>query len=1447
MKKKLFLLLVFMLLIVMLNTNMASGMASGSSLDQQERQMQSASEFVVALDPEFADQWLSGQKELFVVKDKEAGSTDNQGSEEKSKKLPPGLLKKALDGKEVHIRNLERYAANHSLELPLLITVEVKDENMLQEARAAVELCEGVLYTDPLAYYYSDGFNDPRVPEQWGIIPIDAYDAWKGNMRLSGITIAIIDTGVRLTHEDLGASIVKGWDFIGNDPDPTDENGHGTHVAGIAAAISDNWVGIASPAGGAKIMPIRVLDANGRGTVLEVSDGIRYAADNGADIINLSLGGTGETVTMRMAVEYAQSKGCLVVASAGNNNSTLPNYPAAHNGVIIAASLSVSPEPQHPYAESHFSNYNADLAYRTIHAPGEKILSTYYSSDSSYVYLSGTSMSAPFVSGIAAALKARGDLDGSLYDAVIDASVSMPRAMLDSSGGFWKVSGEMMVLNDNGHLALPNYSGRLVLTTPGSASSRIVQVRVEARNSMGVRATDFNGTVDVSFVRSTGFYIPMFGSPQYTTFVQQVELISGVGIAYLDLAGYNHNGVVYLWATDPSGQFSRSADVRMPLYNAADFRGYNVNVTVEKPDTYIGPSSLPTGSEKFELQVYIAYYESIDSNEPPPGMSSAGASEGRLKWNPVKLQYEGTLNLPRGKVQLYYYVYYNGYDKRYPNPQPIGQPIILMSDTSITGKLLPYEHNVTFAANGGEPAPASQPLPAGGLVTPPGTINREGHDFQGWYSNPSFAGAPYDFRAPVYSSITLYAKWAQNAPNCRIGQIVYNTLSDALAAAKSGSTITLLSDIQYRKTLEIIDKKIAFDLSGHTLDVVYIANSVYGSSSGMLVINGEVKITGGGELNVKSTDMSGFGLRAINSIVEITNAFGGEIGVGVRAESNSKVTLRGNARGLSGVDSISGSLVTVYGDAIGINTGPQNRSSGIHTNNAEIIVYGDVLAQDAVCVNDGKATVYGNVFGEDSYYSSGIKVVRSGSVAVYGNVTTGMEGVYCSTNSDTIATVIINGNLTCTFPAAIGVEMGYFGNETVTVNGTISAPTFAKLFGTVKNASDFTVPTTKAGYKTYSGVRGTATVTLWHKDPNAVLHTVTFAANGGTPAPANQFILSGAAAIQPTAMTKAGYSFSGWYASSAFTGSPYDFGKPVTSNLMLYAKWVENKIFDTASFIPNGGVPAPAAQTVAQGSLATAPAVMTKSGSIFNGWYTSASFSGQPYDFKTPINANIILYAKWASAVTVAFDPAGGSNCAPILVEANTPYGTLPTPVRSGYTFDGWYLKSNLTSKVTETASAGKQNHTLFAGWKVLVSSCTVSFTANGGAPTPAAQTVKPGSLATAPAAMTKSGAIFKGWFTSSNFSGQPYNFGTPVNTNTVLYAKWATAITVTFDSAGGSSCASKLIEASAPYGSLPAPVRSGYVFDGWYTKANLKDKVTETTIADKKNHTLYASWKPAK
>jgi subtilisin family serine protease len=269
---------------------------------------------------------------------------------------------------------------------------------------------------------------DPSDPwylarRQWGLEVVRAPNAWpisKGH----GVTIAIVDTGVDLAHADLRGQLwsnpgevagngvdddgdgyvddVHGWDFVSGDSDPQDEQGHGTHVAGVAGATTDNAVGIAGMGWNVSLMSVRVLDGDGDGTVWRLAQGIRYAVDRGARVINLSLGGYGADPTTRSAVAYAQDKGCLVVASAGNDGDEAgfddkpPFYPAAYGGVLGVAATDSGDR------RASFSNYGA---YVDVAAPGVQIYSAVPSGG--YGYLSGTSMSAPLVSGLAALLWAR--------------------------------------------------------------------------------------------------------------------------------------------------------------------------------------------------------------------------------------------------------------------------------------------------------------------------------------------------------------------------------------------------------------------------------------------------------------------------------------------------------------------------------------------------------------------------------------------------------------------------------------------------------------------------------------------------------------------------------------------------------------------------------------------------------------------------------------------------------------------------------------------------------------------------------------------------------------------------------------------------------------------------------------------------------------------------------
>ncbi|MBM7702898.1 S8 family peptidase [Metabacillus iocasae] len=263
-------------------------------------------------------------------------------------------------------------------------------------------------YIEP-NYIYSAFYtpNDPYLSYQYGLQRIQAAEAWDVSKSRSSVKIAIIDSGVQLNHPDLSAKMIKGYDFVENDSTPNDQNGHGTHVAGIAAGATNNRVGMAGVAPLASILPVRVLGSDGNGTLSAVAEGIIYAANQGAKVINLSLGSTQGSTTLQNAVNYAWSKGAVLIGAAGNSGVNVPNYPAYYANVIAVASTDTNDR------RSTFSNFGT---WVDVAAPGTDILSTYLSS--SYGYLSGTSMAAPHVAGIAALLASQGKTNIQIRDII---------------------------------------------------------------------------------------------------------------------------------------------------------------------------------------------------------------------------------------------------------------------------------------------------------------------------------------------------------------------------------------------------------------------------------------------------------------------------------------------------------------------------------------------------------------------------------------------------------------------------------------------------------------------------------------------------------------------------------------------------------------------------------------------------------------------------------------------------------------------------------------------------------------------------------------------------------------------------------------------------------------------------------------------------------------------
>ncbi|MCK5405638.1 MAG: S8 family serine peptidase, partial [Desulfobulbaceae bacterium] len=250
-------------------------------------------------------------------------------------------------------------------------------------------------------YYY---------PYQWHLTRIGLEEAWDATAG-GGVVVAVVDTGVRQSLEDLaGTAFMSGYDFVNDDYDPTDDQGHGSHVAGTIAQTTNNNLGVAGVAYNSTIMPVKVLDKRGSGTYDDVANGIDYAVTNRADVINLSLGGSSSLDILEDAVNDAWEAGVVVVCAAGNENSSESFYPAAYANAISVTATGGND------ALASYSNYGDTV---DIAAPGgdigdyngddynDRILqNTFVRNKTGYYFFAGTSMASPHVAGVAALIKA---------------------------------------------------------------------------------------------------------------------------------------------------------------------------------------------------------------------------------------------------------------------------------------------------------------------------------------------------------------------------------------------------------------------------------------------------------------------------------------------------------------------------------------------------------------------------------------------------------------------------------------------------------------------------------------------------------------------------------------------------------------------------------------------------------------------------------------------------------------------------------------------------------------------------------------------------------------------------------------------------------------------------------------------------------------------------------
>ena len=244
--------------------------------------------------------------------------------------------------------------------------------------------------------------NDPLYRTfQWNLRRIGMEQAWDLRPSASDVVVAVLDTGVDLNHPDLKPNLLldQGYDFLNDLPAPQDDESHGTAVAGIIGAIGNNHDGVTGIAWHVKLLPIKALNSQGRGPDSVMVKAILYAADSGARIINISSTGTRYSAALETAVEYAEEKGALVVAAAGNtgNGDNAVNYPAAFDGVLAVAAID---------ANDQLASFSQRQPYVALAAPGVDVPSTAWAGAGRGLYASqsGTSIAAPHVSGAAALL-----------------------------------------------------------------------------------------------------------------------------------------------------------------------------------------------------------------------------------------------------------------------------------------------------------------------------------------------------------------------------------------------------------------------------------------------------------------------------------------------------------------------------------------------------------------------------------------------------------------------------------------------------------------------------------------------------------------------------------------------------------------------------------------------------------------------------------------------------------------------------------------------------------------------------------------------------------------------------------------------------------------------------------------------------------------------------------
>ena len=359
--------------------------------------------------------------ELIVTYEEGAGervveTLDEEAGAEVEEDLP------ALDARLLAFPGVKREPSRDSREREL---EEIKDDLAQDPAVESVEYN----YLGQIAYTP----DDPKFRNQWGLRKPGFQEAWDFT-RGSGVDVAVVDTGAAVEHADLRQKIAQARDIVNDDGTVRDLSGHGTHVAGIIAADTDNHTGIAGGCPNCKLLVAKVFDGKHTGTVARFAEGIRWSADHGADVINLSFTHPLSSTIEKNAIDYARGKGAVVVAAAGNRDTNKRTYPAAYLDSVIAVAATNRQDRR-----ATFSNYGS---WVDVAAPGVDVLSTV---PRGYASWNGTSMATPHVAALAGLLASQGRSRANIENRITDTATDLGPRGRDPFYGAGRISPDRAV------------------------------------------------------------------------------------------------------------------------------------------------------------------------------------------------------------------------------------------------------------------------------------------------------------------------------------------------------------------------------------------------------------------------------------------------------------------------------------------------------------------------------------------------------------------------------------------------------------------------------------------------------------------------------------------------------------------------------------------------------------------------------------------------------------------------------------------------------------------------------------------------------------------------------------------------------------------------------------------------------------------------------------------